>query len=38
MWPTDRPLSVVLFALAIAHLLVSLLIVRLARQPRPAQT
>jgi hypothetical protein len=38
MWPYDRPLSVVLFALAIAHLLVSLLIVRRARQPRPAGT
>ncbi len=38
LWPADRLLSVVLFALAITHLLVSLLIVRRARQVRPAQT
>ena len=38
VWPNDRRLSVVLFALAIAHLLISLLIVRLTRQPRPVGT
>jgi phosphate starvation-inducible membrane PsiE len=38
VWPHDRLLSVVLFALAIVLLLVSLLVVRRARQPRPGET